>query len=368
MDGKDEELGAFDPSIPEQGPSTPPAGWLDHVHGYRPHKAGEEDAPLYPPPPAYSPRPELNRNTLVPNIKVPTVSEEVARDALLRFVASKWTYSTKPARELTFRELRSSTVYRYRLETYTETRTSAWQFEPYNGQTVDGPQSGTSPPPWDVPVPVPQRYSDVVEQVRVPHSSFVKMCHQCRGCGRTRCVGCGGRGQKRCTFCHGHGRSRKKTCTSCHGRGRRRCSSCSGRGFKTCAVCHGSQNLLHFIQLTVTWKNNLEEFIPDRQPDFPDRKFDKVTGDPFFIDENVLVYPIQGFPDQEICDVSTRLINEHLNRFSCTSRILQQRQTIELVPLTHAFYSYSGKDYSFFVYGTENRVFTSKYPSTCAIL
>lgn len=38
------------------------------------------------------------------------------------------------------------------------------------------------------------------------------------------------------------------------------------------------------------------------------------------------VYPIQGFPDQEICDVSTKLINEHLERFTATSRILQQVQ------------------------------------------
>ncbi|MED6268800.1 hypothetical protein CHARACLAT_026214 [Characodon lateralis] len=147
-----------------------------------------------------------------------------------------------------------------------------------------------------------------------------------------------------------------------------RCLRCRGDGYKTCSVCHGAQKLLHFIQLTVTWKNNISDFIPDRQPDFPDKKFEKVSGDPFFIDENVLVYPIQGFSDQEICDVSTKLIHEHLYRFTSTSRILQQRQTIELVPLTHAFYSYSGKDYSFFVYGMENKVFTSKYPTTCTIL
>ncbi|XP_022597793.1 protein SSUH2 homolog [Seriola dumerili] len=368
MDEKDEDLGAFDPNIPEEGPSAPPPGWLDDIHGYQGHKGGQDDNPLYPPPPAYNPQPELNRNTLVPNVRVPTISEDMARDALLKFVESKWRYSSKPARNLTFKELNPITVYRYRLETYTETRTSAWQFEPYNGQVVDGPQYGMSPPPWDVPVTLPQRYTDVVEKIRVPHTSFVKTCHTCHGCGRTRCISCFGRGQKRCTFCHGNGRSRNKRCTSCHGRGRKRCLSCHGHGYKTCSVCHGSQNLMHFILLTVTWKNNVEEFIPDRQPDFPDKKFEKVTGDPFFIDQNLLVYPIQGFPDQEICDASTKLINGHLNRFSATSRILQQRQSIELVPLTHAFYFYNGKVHDFFVYGTENKVFASKYPTACSIL
>ncbi|KAM4741011.1 protein SSUH2 homolog [Anableps anableps] len=360
---------SFDPNIPEEGPSAPPPGWLEDIDGYQGHKGDPEgDEPLYPPPPAYNPQPELNRSTSVPSIRVPSISEDVAREALLRFVESKWKYSSKPARNLTFKDLKPVTVYRYRLETYTETRTSAWQFEPYNGQTVDGPQYGMSPPPWDIPVSLPQMYSNKVEKIRVPHSSFVKVCHKCHGCGRTRCASCFGRGMKRCSFCHGNGRARKKRCTSCHGRGRRRCVSCRGDGYKTCSVCHGAQKLLHFIQLTVTWKNNVSNFIPDRQPDFPDKKFEKVSGDPFFIDENVLVYPIHGFPDQEICDVSNKLINEHLYRFTSTSRILQQRQTIELVPLTHAFYSYSGKDYSFFVYGTENKVFTSKYPTACSIL
>lgn len=36
-------------------------------------------------------------------------------------------------------------------------------------------------------------------------------------------------------------------------------------------------------------KNNVSDFIPDRQPDFPDENFGKVTGDPFFEDESVLV-------------------------------------------------------------------------------
>ncbi|KAE8298912.1 Protein SSUH2-like protein ssu-2-like protein [Larimichthys crocea] len=368
MDNKDEVHDAFDPNIPEEGPSAPPPGWLDDIHGYLGHRGGEGDNPLYPPPPAYNPQPELNRNTLVPNINVPTISEDVARDALLKFVESKWRYSSKPARNLTFRELKPITVFRYRLETYTETRTSGWQFEPFRGQMVDGPQYGASPPPWDVPVSLPQRYTDRVDKVVVPHSSFVKVCHKCNGCGRTRCVGCHGRGMKRCTFCHGHGHRRNSRCTSCHGRGRKKCISCHGHGYKTCTVCHGSQNLLHFIQLTVTWKNNIEVFIPDRQPEFPDQKFETVTGNPLFVDESVLVYPLQGFPDQEICSVSSKLINEHFSRFSSTSRILHQRQTIEVVPLTHAYYMYGGKNYSFFVYGTENKIFTNKYPSACSIL
>lgn len=169
-------------------------------------------------------------------------------------------------------------------------------------------------------------------------------------------------------FCHGSGHSRNRRCTTCHGRGRKRCVSCHGKGHKGCLTCNGYRNLVHFIQLTVTWKNLVFVFIPNRVPEFPLKKFEKVSGEAFFVDENLLVYPIEGFPDQEICDASKGAIQNHLLKYSAVSRILQQRQTIELVPLTHVYYDYSGNDYDYFVFGRENKVHTTKYPSSCSIL
>uniref|UniRef100_A0A672YPR3 Protein SSUH2 homolog n=1 Tax=Sphaeramia orbicularis TaxID=375764 RepID=A0A672YPR3_9TELE len=230
--------------------------------------------------------------TSSPLMRVPTVSEDVAREALLKFVESKWTYSSKPARNLTFKELKPITVYRYRLETYTETRTSLFGF--VTGQPVDGPQFGMSPPPWDIPVSMPQRYTDMVQKIRVPHSSFIKVQLI------TFTLSCSGCQVLRCTFCHGNGRSRNKRCTSCHGRGRRRCISCHGQGYKTCTVCHGSQNLLHFIELTVTW-------------------YVKTV----ILNHNLYKSSLLHFYIY-ICFCLCELINEHLNRYSATSRILQQ--------------------------------------------
>lgn len=43
------------------------------------------------------------------------------------------------------------------------------------GQMVDGPQNGPSPPPWEIQVPYPQKYTDVVMKAQVPHSSVVKV-------------------------------------------------------------------------------------------------------------------------------------------------------------------------------------------------
>ncbi|XP_076124930.1 protein SSUH2 homolog isoform X1 [Alosa pseudoharengus] len=337
----------IDPKIPEEGPSAPPPGWLDCVSGYEGSKGGEDPDENYHAPPPYAP-PDSNQNAHVPNVREPTVSEDVAREALLKHVEKKWSYSSKPAKNLVFKDLKPITVYRYRLETYTELRSSNWASEPYRGQFVDGPENGRSPPPWEVPVPYPQKYTDVTMQVRVPHSCLVKPCHQCQSMGSVRCSRCFSRGHVRCVHCFGHGHrgvgKNRRRCTLCHGRGVRRCICCHGRGIKVCPSCEGQRNLLHFLQLTIVWKNNIMAYIPpDKVPEFPMEKLESVSGDAFFEDENLLVYPIVGFPDQEICAISKKGIEEHIAKFSSNRRILQQRQTIELVPVTQAFYNYHGK-------------------------
>nr|XP_021329218.1 protein SSUH2 homolog isoform X1 [Danio rerio] len=126
MDEKDEDIDTLDPSLPEEGPTAPPPGWLDTVSGYEENTGGD-----CPPPPDFVPKPENDKNASVPNVMVPSVSEDTARDALLQFVGKKWTYSSKPAKNLIFKELKPFTVYRYRLETFTESRSSAWESEPH---------------------------------------------------------------------------------------------------------------------------------------------------------------------------------------------------------------------------------------------
>ncbi|KAG9260177.1 hypothetical protein AMEX_G26408 [Astyanax mexicanus] len=368
MEEKDEDNGSFDPSIPEESPSAPPPGWLDSVSGYEDDNGDDSSDQICPPPPDLFPHPENDRNASVPNVMVPQVSEDVAREALLKFVKKKWTYSSKPALNLVYKDLKPFTVYRYCLETYTESRSSAWKHETYTGQFVDGPQYGLSPKPWNVEVQYPPKFTDIVKKVRVPHTSSVKNCYWCHGKGRVRCSFCHGRGRMQCMSCHGMGHSSNRRCAGCHGGGRRACMRCHGTGLIMCRKCNGNKKLLHFIQLTVTWKNQVYRFVPDRQTGFPIKKFEKVSGELFFIDENLLVYPVEGFPDQEICCASKDAIREHWYKYSASSRILQQRQTIELVPLTRAVYSYKEKDYEYFVYGTEKKVYTAKYPKSCTLL
>lgn len=104
------------------------------------------------------------------------------------------------------------------------------------------------------------------------------------------------------------------------------------------------------------------EFVSEHQLNFPGELLSKVNGENVFKDENVLVYPIIDFPIPEISLASQRAITEHNAAFATSSRILQQRQTIELIPITEVHYLYAGKTYLYYIYGLENKVYALDYP------
>lgn len=68
--------------------------------------------------------------------------------------------------------------------------------------------------------------------------------------------------------------------------------------FSSCFGLHNNLACSSFIlwfltvyNLTLFYrKNQVFEVIPDRVPEFPLKKFEKVSGEAFFVDENLLVY------------------------------------------------------------------------------
>ncbi|KTF71740.1 hypothetical protein cypCar_00042398 [Cyprinus carpio] len=90
-------------------------------------------------------------------------------------------------------------------------------------------------------------------------------------------------------------------------------------------------------------KNQVFVFIPNRVPGFPLKKFEKVSGEAFFVDDNLSWYTsIHSF----CCEPHPKASEQKLNQQSaakCTAKLWCQ--TIALVPITHVFYAYSGEDY-----------------------
>uniref|UniRef100_A0A8B9V9N2 Ssu-2 homolog n=1 Tax=Anas zonorhyncha TaxID=75864 RepID=A0A8B9V9N2_9AVES len=225
-------------------------------------------------PPFPQPRPveqvqSRNPSVLVPR-GVPPLTEAAARTALLRFVATRHCYGSRAAAELHIQELRPRVTYRYRLETFSESRLSEWAFEPFTKPGTSRPPGDIPPDLWDVEVGVPPLFQGQTRRCRVPRSALV----------RARCVTC--RGSRRRL-------KQQKRCQLCSGTGRSRCSTCSGRGSKTCTTCQGEKKLRHFRQLVITWRNNVFEFVSEHHLNFPGELLSKVSGENIFQDENVVV-------------------------------------------------------------------------------
>ncbi|XP_078517798.1 protein SSUH2 homolog [Lissotriton helveticus] len=333
---------------------------FDNVPGYE--GVGGGDGIWLPPPPM----PALPIDVPAPNIEwsITSITEDTAKEAFLKYAGSKCCYSKGPAKDMLLKDLQPFNTYRYRLETFTESRNTGWKNVPYNGEPVDS-MGGPPPLPWDIPVPVPEMFKHAEEHIKVPRTASVKACDKCLALGQTICTKCNGAARLPCTVCRGTGKNVDDQCSHCNGIGNQSCSSCSGQGRVNCEVCHGKKNLLCYIELKVTWQNNVKEFLADQSCGFPNERFKKVTGKPLFTDEQFMVYPVVSFPVASINQASKEAIEKHRSEFSSNARILKQKHTIELIPLTKVNYSWKGNPNSYFVYGVENKVFTDSYPATC---
>lgn len=354
------------PDLPQGGgASAPPGEMMHNVPGYEGTGSGGGVGKCVPPPNPGLASPGRGPSPPERQWEIPSISEDFAKDAFIEYASSKCCYSSRPAKELVFTDLQAHNTYRYRLETFVESRKTEWDSVPYTGQVVDS-YGSCVPAPWDIAVQVPAMFQNGKRAVQVPHTSSVKGCHNCLALGKSACQKCIASGWMQCWVCNGSGRRMSDDrCSHCNGVGRVRCTECSGSGSKTCHTCAGKGQLLFFINLIVEWKNHIYEFVPDKRSGFPVDRVSKVTGELLFTDTQYMVYPVVSFPDNAINQASQTAVREHQAQFVTTSRILQQRQTIELIPVTRVHYTWKEKTYIYFVYGAEHKVYTDDYPAKC---
>uniref|UniRef100_A0A8C1D181 Ssu-2 homolog, related sequence 1 n=1 Tax=Cyprinus carpio carpio TaxID=630221 RepID=A0A8C1D181_CYPCA len=296
---------------------------------------------------------------------IPSISEGRARQAFEEYISSKCCYSSAPVRDGIITNMESFNTYRYRLETFTESRSTKWSQEPYTGQRVDaGIQR--PPGPWEIAAQPPSYFTDHKETIRVPYTSSVKKCNPCSGMGKKSCSSCTGTGSKVCSGCNGsRQRPNNESCNKCDYSGREKCSSCSGRGFHKCDTCDGKGQLLVFINLKVKWCTEKDDYVAQDSSGLRLEKLGKVSGKELFKDAQIMVYPVMGFPDVSVAQASERLVRDHQVKYTKNSRILQQRQTIELITITRVNYTWREKPYVYYVYGNELKVNADDYPATC---
>ncbi|XP_016089475.1 protein SSUH2 homolog, partial [Sinocyclocheilus grahami] len=250
---------------------------FDGIPGYEGIAAGGGGAYLPPPMPSVPmPVPEHASSHPEWHNNIPSISEGRAHQAFEEYVSSKCCYSSAPVREGVITNMESFNTYRYRLETFAESRSTKWSQEPY---TV--------------------LYPLISRKLPQMHDSYILL-----------------------------------------------------------------SQLLVFISLKVKWSTEKDDYVQDSSGLRPE-KLGKVSGKELFKDAQIMVYPVMGFPDVSVAQASERLIRDHQVKYTKNSRILQQRQTIELITITKVNYTWKEKSYVYCVYGNELKVNTDDYPATC---
>lgn len=343
-------------------PSAPPADMFGNVPGYEGTVAGgggylPPPVPLQPvAPPQPGPAPD--------DWSIPTLSEDAAREAFKEYVSAQCCYRSGPATDGVITSMEPFNTYRYRLETFTEVRSTEWATKPHEGEPADF-YTQTAPRPWEIQANPPSLFTNHKEDIRVPYTSSIKECHSCHASGMMPCKECNGHGSKPCWVCNGAGMRDNENCSRCNGTGKDSCTDCNGQGTRECETCKGKRQLLAYINLKVEWTNNVEDHVVEQRSGLKIDNLQSVTGKELFKNSQYLVYPLLGFPNPAISEASERLVREHQSKYAQSSRILQQRQTVELIPIAKVNYKWKTNSHVYYVYGNEHQVSTDDYPETC---
>ncbi|GFT67578.1 protein SSUH2 [Nephila pilipes] len=344
-----------------QPPTAPDLSQIQKIPGYE--GITLDYAVLEPPSfPTWEPT-DQNRK---PVENLPALTEEEVHAAVTEYASEHCCYGSAVARDMQVKEIVMMSAFHYKLETYAEKRESAYCFEPYKGQPIDGPANGPAPPPWDIQATPPGDFKCGKSKFEVPHTAFVKPCHTCVGNSRVICKDCQGNGRKQCTWCKGRGRrsqfDQEEICTSCNGTGFDRCTWCSGTGQVKCKTCDGKGNLKGFVELTVTWTNHVDDYVSETS--FPKELILKVQGQVAYEEVNPRVFPINHVYDAALCNASKDFVHRHTTGFP-NERILKQRQLLRVIPIGSVKYQWKDRMDEFFVYGYEHKVYFKDYPQKC---
>ncbi|CAJ1055089.1 protein SSUH2 homolog, partial [Xyrichtys novacula] len=303
------------------------------------------------------PTPDLPEQNLQPDPATPlpewnlvSVSKEDAQQAFIRYAAGKRCYSKRAAEQAVITNMEAFNTHRYRLETFTETRTTKMSVSSFFGQPIDN--DGQPPPDkWDIQVTAPPLFQEESQTVSVPNTEAV-----------TECVRCDWDGKTSCHICHSSGR------WSAFLSFRIRVRLVVVVVRSTCLVTGGA--VLAVVEPDgegefEILKNNKDEVVVEQSSELKLPGLDEVSGRALSSTAALRVDPVSNFPQPDVVKASERLLTAHRQRFPHPTRILQQRQTIEELPITKVTYKWRGKSHVFFVYGTEHKVNAEDYPAAC---
>ena len=131
-----------------------------------------------------------------------------------------------------------------------------------------------------------------------------------------------------------------------------------------CNICKSSGQLKFYIELQIEWKNHKLDHIVGRTA-LPDELIRGASGKLAFEDQQPRLYPVVGFQEAEINSASQRLLDSHLRQFANKQLIHMQRHRVRIIPVSEVRCVWKAKEFTYFVYGDNQLVYTDSYPQTC---
>ncbi|KAH0630218.1 hypothetical protein JD844_012956, partial [Phrynosoma platyrhinos] len=236
---------------------------------------------------------------------IPTIAEDDAKEAFVQYVTRKRCYNKTPAREMVITDLQPLNTYRYRLETFTESRSASWKSESYWGEVIDSPQNGAAPLPWAIRVDVPDMDAQDASVQVEKHAP---------------CAGARKQGKQK-IFSYIFFTAVRYVMV---------------REQQHVVIVEEKHSYCHTLRCKLNGKkNNIFEYEANQRTGFPIELFQGVNGKTLFVEEQttvrkplqqkqISVYPVLGFPESAINQISRTAIEQHQTQFASTTRILRQ--------------------------------------------
>lgn len=307
------------------------------------------------------------------------LDEVEIRELLIDHVGHRCCWGSRPARTWKIHSVEDCNVYVGTLETFIEERETIQEREPFPGGNIDGKGNGPEVGIWELDLrsEFPVLFAPHKEtRTKIPHSEAVEKCSGCAGRGGIICSACNAdqepgyykeKQMTPCPVCHERGliahRDGSDTiCMKCNGKGKIPCSKCGSRGLIHCETCRGSGSLLTCSVGIVRWKtlSTRKVSATSGAASVPDDVFHRAKG--------VQLCNTQAYQ----CTPAFFADSFFLNKFSSeviadrapvplTARIICERHTISVVPLTRVTMTHRSRSFSFYIIGFSREVYLKDY-------
>lgn len=307
------------------------------------------------------------------------LDEVEIRELLIDHVGHRCCWGSRPARTWKIQAVEDCNVYIGTLDTFIEEREKVTEREPFHGGKVGGKNKGPELAIWELDLRskfpvlfIPHKES----RSKIPHSEAIEKCPGCTGRGNIVCSTCNADQEpgfykenqmSQCPACYGRGLIAHKDgadtiCAKCDGKGKIPCATCGSRGLIKCQTCEGSGALLKRNIAIVRWKtvSTRKVSATSGAASVPDEVFHRAKG--------VQLCNTQAYQ----CAPAFFADSFFLNKFSSeviaerapvppTARVICERHTISVVPVTRVTMVGRKRPFSFYIIGFSREVYLKDY-------